>query len=120
MNLANSLLSRQADGNETLRGYVSIYLIIYSTCWRGLTALSILCDEGNARAYESRMDTRTDTCAFFVYLRNQQQIAIADSGVFVGSINDVNEKKFVLERAGHIDGSHAVCQSRLVRRGPQE
>ena len=28
---------------ETSAWYVSIYLIIYSSCWRGLTALSILC-----------------------------------------------------------------------------
>ena len=48
-----------------LRKCVYIYIVIY-TYWRGLTALSILCDGGNAKAYSSRMGIETDTCAFFV------------------------------------------------------
>ena len=36
---------QQADDNEASTWYVSIYLIIYSSYWRGLTALSILCGE---------------------------------------------------------------------------
>ena len=57
--------SQQTDDNQGV--YVErIYIPDYSSFWRGLTALSILCDEGNARAYESRMGRETDTYAFFV------------------------------------------------------
>ena len=51
-----------------LRG-AFIYLL-YITYWRGLTALSVLCDVGNAKASVPRRAEETDTCAFFVSLRN--------------------------------------------------
>jgi len=39
------LISQQADGNGTSAWSVSIYhIIIYSSFWRGLSALSILCE----------------------------------------------------------------------------
>ena len=50
---------------KRLRGAFLYTLIIYSSFWRGLTALSILCDVGNAKAFGSRMDRRADTYAFF-------------------------------------------------------
>ena len=60
---------QQADDNETSAWSVSIYLSIrYSSFWRGLTALSILCDVGNAKAFGSRMGKETDSYAFFVCL----------------------------------------------------
>ena len=58
--------SQQADDNETSAWSVSIYLLQYSSFWRGLTALSILCDEGNAKAYDLRVGKETDTYAFFI------------------------------------------------------
>ena len=58
---------QQTDDNETSTWSVSIYLnLIYSSFWRGLSALSILCGLGDARAFDTRMDRRTDTYAFFV------------------------------------------------------
>ena len=59
---------------ERLRGAFLYTLIIYSTCWRGLSALSFLCDVGNAKAFGSRMGRETDTYAFFVYLRELETI----------------------------------------------
>ena len=67
VNLASSnLYNRQMT---TMRHVERIYIpkLLYSSFWRGLTALSILCREGNARAYEPRMGRRTGTYAFFVY-----------------------------------------------------
>ena len=52
---------------KRLRGTFPIYIILYSPYWRGLTALSILCELGDARAYESKIGRETDSCAFFVY-----------------------------------------------------
>jgi hypothetical protein len=43
-----------------------LYIYNYSSYWRGLTALSILCGLGNAKACVSRMGKETDTYAFFV------------------------------------------------------
>ena len=51
---------------KRLRGAFLYTLFIYSSFWRGLTALSILCELGNARAFDARIDKRTDTYAFFV------------------------------------------------------
>ena len=63
---------QQADDNEASTWCVSIYLILYSPCWRGLTALSILCRLGNAKACALGMGKETDTYAFFVYLREPE------------------------------------------------
>ena len=57
--------SRQMT-TEASRGTFLYTLLLYSSYWRGLTALSILCELGNAKAFGSRMDRRTDTYAFFV------------------------------------------------------
>ena len=57
--------SRQMT-TKRLRGTFLYTIIIYSSCWRGLTALSILCGKGNAKARYARMGKETDTHAFFV------------------------------------------------------
>ena len=62
---SQTLTSQQADDNETSTLSVSIYLILYSSFWRRLTALSILCEVGNAKAFGARMGRRTGTYAFF-------------------------------------------------------
>ncbi len=67
------LSSQQTDDNGTSTWSVSIYLFLYSSFWRGLTALSILCDEGNARAYESRMG-REQHLRLFCILRRTKNI----------------------------------------------
>ena len=46
-----------------VRFYIHYYIVRAGVGW---WALSILCDGGNARAYDSRMGRRTDTYAFFV------------------------------------------------------
>ena len=48
---------------ETSAWYVLQLLYTY---WRGLIALSILCNGGDAKAYSFRMGEETDTYAFFV------------------------------------------------------
>ncbi len=55
---------------ERLRSAFLYTFDLYSPYWRGLTALSILCDVGNAKAFGSRMGKETDSYAFFVYLNN--------------------------------------------------
>ena len=57
VNLANSNHRSRQMTTETSAWCASIF-IIYGSYWRGLIALSILCDEGNARAYEFRMGKR--------------------------------------------------------------
>ena len=64
VNFANS--NHHNRQMTTKRHVERIYTFYYSSFWRGLTALSILCDEGNAKAYYPRMGKRTDTYAFFV------------------------------------------------------
>ena len=54
---------------EASRGAFLYTLFLYSSFWRGLTALSILCDLGNARAYDPRMGRETDTIGAPVDLR---------------------------------------------------
>ena len=71
VNLANSNHHSRQMTAEASRG-TFLYTLLYSPCWRGQTGLSILCDEGNARAYESRMDIETDTYAFFVSINNMK------------------------------------------------
>ena len=72
MNLANSYHRSRQMTTRRLRGtFLYTPILIYSSCWRGLTALSILCGGGNARAYSPRMDRRTGTHAFFVYQGNE-------------------------------------------------
>ena len=58
-----------SNDNEASAWYVSIYIIIHSSYWRGLTALSILCDLGNARACGSRMDRRNRHLRLFCIIR---------------------------------------------------
>ena len=66
VNFANSNHHSRQMTTRRLRS-TFLYIKLYSPCWRGLTALSILCDEGNAKAYYPRMGRETDTYAFFVY-----------------------------------------------------
>ena len=68
--LRNSVTSQQADDNEASRGAYLYTIIIYSSFWRGLTALSILCDVGNAKACESRMGRRTALTPFLCIKEN--------------------------------------------------
>ena len=66
-NLANSEHHNRQMTTETSAFGTYLYIfILYSPCWRGLSALSILCDVGNARAFDARMGRETDTYAFFV------------------------------------------------------
>ena len=68
--LRKLLTSQQADDNETSAWSVSIYLsLIYSSFWRGLTALSILCDVGNAKAFGSRMGREQHLRLFYILRR---------------------------------------------------
>ena len=74
MNLANSYHHSRQMTTEASRG---TFLIPYKYKVRagvGYLALSILCDEGNARAYDSRMGSRADTYAFFVLKANLKQM----------------------------------------------
>ena len=57
---------QQADGNGASTWCVSIYLFIYSSYWRGLTALSILCRWAMRRPLDPGWAEETGTCAFFV------------------------------------------------------
>ena len=68
---------------KRLRGtYCIFYIICY---WRGPTALSVLCDVGNAKAFGSRMGERTDTYAIFhVYMSANERQIPAESVVFIG------------------------------------
>ena len=59
---------QQTDDNEASAWYVSIYHNLYSPYWRGLTALSILCGLGNARAFDARMGKK-QTPTPFLYLK---------------------------------------------------
>ena len=65
-NFANSSNSHNRQmTTEASRG-AFLYTILYSPYWRGLSALSILCGKGNAKACSPRMGKETDTYAFFV------------------------------------------------------
>ena len=65
-NLASSEHHNRQMTTRRLRGAFLYTIVLYSSYWRGLTALSILCDVGNARAFDARMGRETDTYAFFV------------------------------------------------------
>lgn len=65
-NFANSNLTTGRWQRKCLRGTIIYLILIVSiSYWRGLSALSILCEVGNAKAFESRMGRRTNTYAFF-------------------------------------------------------
>ena len=83
--LRKLLTSQQADDNETSAWSVSIYLsLIYSSFWRGLTALSILCDVGNAKAFGSRMGRRTAPTPFLYTKENKRNKELLTFGVLIG------------------------------------
>ena len=79
---SQTLTPQQTDDNEASTLCVSIHLILYSSYWRGLSALSILCGVGNAKAFGSRIGKETDTYAFFVYMLTLNMTFKAKSGVF--------------------------------------
>ena len=85
----------------TKRHVVRFYIpYLYSPCWRGLTALSILCDVGNAKAFGSRMDRRTDTYAFFCIISlSDKNPLTASIGVLMMQlmICDMNTVKLLIE-----------------------
>jgi len=57
-NFANST-SQPIDDNRSVCVVRSIFFLLRNgSCWRGLTALSILCEVGNAKAFESRVGGR--------------------------------------------------------------
>ena len=65
---------------EASAWYVYIPLL-YITYWRGLTALSILCDLGNAKVCVSRMGERNRHLRLFcVYARTKGLTLIAELG----------------------------------------
>lgn len=66
---------------------VSIYLIIYSSFWRGLTALSILCGLGNARACDSRMGREQHLRLFCILRRTIKNKELLTFGVLIGYDN---------------------------------
>ena len=86
VNLASSNLYNRQMTTRRLRGAFLYTLFIYSSCWRGLTALSILCREGNARAYEPRMGREQHLRLFCIKL-NKETIIIL---VFLGCHNTNN------------------------------
>ena len=91
--LRKLLTSQQADDNETSAWSVSIYLSIrYSSFWRGLTALSILCDVGNAKAFGSRMGREQHLRLFYI-LRKAK--AIFKPCFFCGAKRLRKERKMV-------------------------
>ena len=49
-----------------LRGAFLYTILLYSSFWRGLTALSILCDVGNAKAFGSRMGREQHLRLFYI------------------------------------------------------
>ena len=53
---------------ETSTGYAYIPIIYNITYWRGLTALSILCELGNARASYARVGERDRHLRLFLYI----------------------------------------------------
>ena len=53
---------------KRLRGAFLYTLFIYSSFWRGLTALSILCGVGNARAFDTRVG-EIRLLRLFLYIR---------------------------------------------------
>ena len=91
-----------------LRGAYLYTLLIYSSFWRGLTALSILCGLGNARAYDSRMGRRAVPTPFLCTKENiitnkTRMIHIGSAHVFLFQISCFQS----VNKSTHIIKTHA-------------
>ena len=69
-NFANSQSHSRQMTTRRLRGAYLYTFNIYSSFWRGLTALSILCGKGNAKACYARMGRRTAPTPFLYTKEN--------------------------------------------------
>ena len=72
-NLANSITHKQADDNRDVCVVRIIYTVYIYSYWRGLTALSILCGLGNAKALVPRMGRRTAPTPFLYTKKNRKK-----------------------------------------------